>query len=264
MKVVLFCGGSGMRIREFSDAIPKPLVPIGYRPILWHVMKYYAYFGHNDFILCLGHRGDAIKQYFLNYSECLSNDFVLSAGGKAVQLLGSDIDEWRITFVDTGITSTIGQRLKAVEPFLQQEEIFLANYADGLTNLSFSEYLNHFIERKKIATFLCVKPSQSFHVVSAKDDVVRTIDYVDQSDVWINGGFFIFRRELFKYIQDGEDLVEEPFHRLIQEEELLAYKYRGFWASMDTFKEKQRLEDMCAANNAPWELWKLKKNGDRG
>ena len=134
MKVVLFCGGLGMRIRDAED-LPKPMVQIGYRPILWHVMKYYAHFGHKDFILCLGHRADAIKNYFLNYNECVSNDFVLSGGGKNLELLNSDIHDWRITFVDTGINSNIGQRLKAVEKYLEGEEEFLANYSDGLTDL---------------------------------------------------------------------------------------------------------------------------------
>jgi glucose-1-phosphate cytidylyltransferase len=140
MKVVLFCGGMGMRIREYSDSIPKPMVPIGYRPLLWHLMKYYAYYGHKDFILCLGYKADAVKDYFLNYNECVSNNFVLSNGGKKLRLLSSDIHDWNITFVDTGITSNIGQRLKAVEPYLQGESVFLANYSDGLTDLPLDAY----------------------------------------------------------------------------------------------------------------------------
>ena len=128
MKVVLFCGGLGMRLRDYSETIPKPMVNIGYRPILWHVMKYYAHFGHKDFILCLGHRADAVKNYFLNYNECASNDFVLSGGGKKLELLNSDIQDWQIPFADTGIHSNIGQRLKAVEKYLGGEEEFLANW----------------------------------------------------------------------------------------------------------------------------------------
>ncbi len=122
MKVVIFCGGLGMRLREFSEAIPKPMIPVGYRPILWHVMRYYAHFGHKDFILCLGYKADTIKSYFLNYDETISNDFVFAEGGKRVDLLGSDIQDWKITFVDTGLNSNIGQRLKAVQPFLQGGE----------------------------------------------------------------------------------------------------------------------------------------------
>src|SRR5262249_5035887 len=159
MKVVLFCGGLGLRLREFSEHIPKPMVNIGYRPILWHIMKYYAHYGHKEFILCLGFGADIIKNYFLNYNECLSNDFVLSAGGKQVQLFNSDIDDWSITFVDSGIHANIGERLKTAERYLGDDEIFLANYSDGLTDLPLPDQLGHFHEQQKIASFLCVPPS---------------------------------------------------------------------------------------------------------
>src|SRR6267143_7163957 len=157
MKVVLFCGGLGMRLRDFSENVPKPLVHIGYRPILWHVMKYYAHFGHKDFILCLGYRSDAIKNYFLNYNECLSNDFVYSNGGKYLQILNSDIQDWKITFAETGPNSNIGQRLKAVEKYLNGEEVFLANYSDSLTDFHLPNLISYFQKHQKIAAFLCVK-----------------------------------------------------------------------------------------------------------
>ena len=172
----------------------------------------------------------------------------------------NEMADWRITFVDTGRESKIGQRLKAAEPYLKNEKVFLANYTDALTNLPFPQYLNHFYERKKIASFLCVRPSQQFHVVSVKGDVVREIEYVDRSNTWMNGGYFIFRNEFFQFINEGEELVEEPFQRLIKEEQLIAYKYRGFWVAMDTFKEKQRLEDLSATGHAPWEIWKCQKD----
>src|SRR6187200_987391 len=156
MKVVLFCGGFGMRLREFSESIPKPMVNIGYRPILWHVMKYYAHYGHKDFILCLGHGADFIKNYFLNYNECISNDFVLSGGGKKLQLFNSDIDDWNITFADTGVSSNIGQRLRAVEKYLDGEEMFFANYSDGLTDLPLDLQLNYFKREGRVASFACV------------------------------------------------------------------------------------------------------------
>src|ERR1700757_4983899 len=167
MKVVLFCGGLGMRLREYSEVIPKPMIDIGYRPLIWHVMKYYAYYGLTDFVLCLGHRGDVIKQYFLNYDECLSNDFVLSKGGRDLQLRSRDIEDWRITFVDTGLNANIGQRLKAVEPYLDGSDVFMANYADGLSDLPLPGYLSYFRQQQRIASFLCVRPNQTFHVVSA-------------------------------------------------------------------------------------------------
>src|SRR6188508_322049 len=144
MKVVLFCGGQGMRMREFSDAIPKPMVQIGNRPILWHLMKYYAYFGHKEFILCLGYKSDVIKDYFLNYKEWMSNDFVLRDGGRDIRLLGSDIHDWEITFADTGSQATIGERLLAVRSHLADDEVFMANYADGLSDLWLPNQLDAF------------------------------------------------------------------------------------------------------------------------
>lgn len=257
MKVVLFCGGLGTRLREFSTSIPKPMVHIGYRPILWHVMKYYASFGHKDFILCLGYKADVIKNYFLEYDECISNDFTLMEGGKKIQLTNSDIADWKITFVDTGLTSNIGQRFKAVEKYLEGEEVFLANYSDGLTDLHLPDMIDNFHKQDKIASFLCVKPSHSFHIVSTQENgVVNNILDVNQANIRINGGFFIFKKDIFKYINSGEELVCEPFQRLIQESQLMAYKYDGFWACMDTFKEQQQLDDMFSQGNAPWAVWK--------
>jgi glucose-1-phosphate cytidylyltransferase len=256
MKVVLFCGGFGMRMREYSEAMPKPMVPIGYRPILWHVMKYYAHYGYKDFILCLGYKADVIKNYFRNYDECLSNDFVLSAGGKNVELLNSDIDDWRITFVDTGLTSNIGQRLKAVEKHLQGEEVFLANYSDGLSDVNLSELTDLFLRSNRVACFVSVKPVASFHMISVDDEgLVKSIEHITKSGARINGGFFLFRREIFQYIKEGEELVEEPFHRLISEGQLLAYSHNNFWACMDTFKEMQVLEDLYSRGKAPWAVW---------
>jgi glucose-1-phosphate cytidylyltransferase len=257
MKVVLFCGGLGMRLRDYSDSIPKPMVTIGYRPIVWHVMKYYAHFGHKDFILCLGYKADVIKNYFLNYNECLSNDFILSDGCRKIELVNSDIYDWKVTFVDTGVHSNIGQRLKAVEKYLEKEEVFLANYSDGLTDMPLPLYVDYFLKHNKIASFLCVKPAQSFHVVSLKDgNVVSEINHVSQSGILINGGYFIFKNEIFRYINEGEELVLEPFQRLIKMGELIAYRHDGFWASMDTFKDKQMLDDIYARGEAPWEVWK--------
>ena len=257
MKVVLFCGGLGMRLREFSETIPKPMVNIGYRPILWHIMKYYAHYGYNDFILCLGYGADFIKNYFLNYNECVSNDFVFSEGGKSLQLFNSDIDSWKITFADTGMSANIGQRLKAVEKYLNGDEIFLANYSDGLTDVPLDRQIEQFENEQKVESFLCVKPNLSFHFVTLNSGgVVEAIRDVSRSDIRINGGYFVFRNNIFKYMQDGEELLYEPFQRLVQQQQLLAYKYDGFYASMDTFKDKQMLDDLYATGVAPWQVWK--------
>jgi glucose-1-phosphate cytidylyltransferase len=257
MKVVLFCGGLGMRLREAGENVPKPMVPIGYRPIIWHLMKYYAHFGHTEFILCLGYRGDVIKQYFLQYDECVSNDFVLSNGGRTLELVNSDISDWTITFADTGVNTTIGGRLKAAEKYLGKDEHFLANYCDGLTDMHLPTLLDHFRAKDKIASFVCVKPNLSYHAVSLRPDgLVREIKAITETNLRINGGYFLFKRDIFRYIRDGEDLVQEPFQRLMKEDQLLAFPYDGFLQCMDTFKEKQRLDDLYARGNAPWQVWK--------
>jgi len=256
MKVVLFCGGMGMRMREYSESVPKPMVPIGYRPILWHVMKYYAHYGQKDFILCLGYKADVIKNYFRNYDECASNDFILSGGGKNLELLNSDIHDWRITFVDTGLTSNIGMRLKAVRKHVENEEVFLANYTDGLSDVDLNKLTETFLRSGRLASFVSVKPRASFHMISVDGDgVVKGIEHIGKSGVRINGGFFIFRREIFEYIKDGEELVEQPFHRLISKGQLLSHPHNGFWACMDTFKELQELDDLYSRGNAPWMVW---------
>lgn len=256
MKVVLFCGGFGTRLREHSETIPKPMVEIGYRPIIWHLMRYYAHFGHKDFILCLGYRGDYIKNYFLNYNECLSNNFVLSNGGRTVHLYDNDIEDWRISFIDTGLQKNIGERLMAIKPYLEGEEVFMANYADGLSDLNLDAYLDNFYQSNKTASFLCVQPSQSFHVVSVgEDSLVESIAPVAQSNLWINGGFFVFRKAIFDYIQAGEELVVEPFQRLIAKQELVGYRNPGFWACMDTLKEKMMFDAMYNQGEMPWAVW---------
>lgn len=259
MKVVLFCGGLGTRLREFGDNIPKPLVPLGYRPVLWHVMKYYAHFGHKDFILCLGYKADKIKDYFLRYDEAVSNDFVLSQGGRKVDLIRSDIEDWRITFVDTGLHSSIGQRLRSVRHLVEDEEMFLANYSDGLTDMHLPAMIDTFGQSGKTAAFVCAPPSQTFHIVQISEDQrVQQIQPVRDSGLLVNCGFFVFRPALFDYMRDNEDLVGPPFDRLIVADELMGYRYGRFWC-MDTFKEQQELTDLCARGEAPWELWKAKR-----
>ncbi len=256
MKVVLFCGGLGTRLREHSDTIPKPLVNLGYRPILWHLMRYYAHFGHKDFILCLGYRGDLIREYFLNYDECMSNDFVFSEGGRNIELAGRDLDDWRITFVDTGLHSNIGERLMRVRDYLQGEDAFLANYADGLTDLPLDQHIADFQQRGVVASLMAAPTVQSFHIVrSDEGGIVKRFGPIQESDVAINVGFFCLRQEIFDYMEEGEELVEEPFQRLITEGKLSVYRYTGFWKSMDTFKDKITLDRMEGRGDCPWKVW---------
>ena len=244
-----------MRLRGFVDDVPKPMVQIGTRPILWHLMKYYAHFGHKEFVLCLGYKGGVIKDYFLNYDESVSNDFVWSKGGKQVQFLNRDIDDWTITFVETGANATIGERLKAVEPYLQGEEMFLANYGDGLSDLDLPVMIDAFSRSKAVASLLLVQPTASFDIVRVgPGGTIANISALSQSDIWINGGFFVLRNEIFRYIHPGDELVRQPFQRLIEKGALLAHKCSGFWQCMDTFKDKQALEELNQ-RKAPWKVW---------
>jgi glucose-1-phosphate cytidylyltransferase len=256
MKVVIFCGGQGLRLREFSEAVPKPMAPIGPRPILWHEMRYFSHFGHKEFVLCLGYRAESIKEYFLDYSEALSNDFVLSDGGRSLELLNTDIEEWRITFAYTGLNTNIGQRLQAIRRHLNDEDYFLANYGDNVTDAPLNDLIEDFKRRDKVAAFLSVRPTSTFHVVGADPEgTVRTMEHVHESGIRINGGYFILRRDIFDYIQPGDELVERPFQRLIEMGGLITYEYDGFWAPMDTLKDMQTLQALYEAGRPPWAVW---------
>ena len=253
MKVVIFCGGFGVRMGEETQRIPKPMIPVGHRPILWHIMKWYASWGHDDFILCLGYKADSIKEYFLNYNEALSNDFILSNGGRDLKLLGTDISSWRIAFVDTGARSTIAERLLAVQAHLAGEEYFLATYGDGLTDAPLPDMIDRLRTTGKTGLFLSVRPVFNAHVVEADSDgVVQSVEDMEGANVRINGGFFVFRHDVLDYINAGEELVDEPFDRLIAKRELVAYKHDGFWEPMDTMKDKQRLDALEEGGRAPW------------
>jgi glucose-1-phosphate cytidylyltransferase len=219
-------------------------------------MRYYAHFGHKDFVLALGYRGDQIREYFLKYQETLTNDFVLS-NGKNIDLVTSDIQDWRITFVDTGMHSNIGQRLLRVKKYLQGEEMFLANYADGLSDLPLNQHIDEFRNSDAIARFIAVKPAQSFHIVeSAADGYVTGFGRSTDTDYWVNAGYFVLRQSIFDHIQEGDELVEQPFERLIQKRKLTVDRYSGFWQQMDTLKDKIAYDRLEARGECPWMVWR--------
>ena len=256
MKVVLFCGGMGFRMRDNIQDTPKPMIQVGDRPILFHIMKYYASFGHTEFVLCLGYKGQLIKEYFLQYRDAVRDDFVLSNGGRTIEILHNDIEDWRITFVDTGLHANIGERLKAVQRYIGEDEYFLANYADVLTDASLPAMIDNLCTRGKTASFLCVRPRYTFHVVSLDaDQTVSRIDHVSEANIWINGGYFVFHRDIFDYLGNGEDLVAQPFSRLVRDSQLLAFQHEGFWAPMDTLKDHQALQSMYETGCRPWAVW---------
>ena len=257
MKVVLFCGGMGMRLRDYSDRIPKPLIDVGPRPIIWHLMKYYSHYGHKEFILCLGHGARAIKEYFVNYDESTTNDFVLSNGGKTIDYLSTDIDEWKITFVDTGLTSLIGERLRRVREHIGDDPMFLANYADGLSDLPLDTFVEGFAATGKTACFMTVPAPHTFHIVHTDDEHhVTDLQLVASSPVRINAGYFALKTEIFDQIEPGDELVDQPFSRLIAQRQLLAVPYDGFWRNMDTFKDKVQLDEIEASGKPPWQVWR--------
>ena len=218
MKVVLFCGGLGTRLREYTGEIPKPMVKIGYRPILWHLMKYYAHFGHTDFVLCLGYKADVIKEFFLHYEEWISNDFTLSKGGRELTLENNDIEDWNITFVDTGLHANIGERLVAVRKYVEDEEIFLANYSDGLTDLDLQRDDRRVPGQRqgRRRSWPCRRRRASTSSTSTPRARSPSLRPVSESDLLINAGFFVLRQEIFDYIEPGDELVlaaVRPPHR---------------------------------------------------
>ncbi len=253
MKTVLFCGGLGTRIRDVSESIPKPMIPIGDKPILWHLMHYYSQYGQKDFVLCLGYKANVIKNFFLDYRPQAYSDCVVSGFGRNVEILGDPQQDWRVTMIDTGIWRNIGERLWAVREYVAGEEMFLANYSDGLCDVDLTSMIETFRQSGKVACFLAVRPSFSMHLVDmSTEGKVNGFASSQEANLWINGGFFIFRSAIFDYMREGEELVEAPFQRLIEANQLLAFKYDGFWRPMDTLKDKQILEDLAEHGTMPW------------
>jgi glucose-1-phosphate cytidylyltransferase len=263
MKVVLFCGGLGMRMREGPASAPKPMNMIGDRPLLWHVMRYYAYFGHTEFILCLGYGAAAVKDYFVHYDETQSNDFTLVGGGRNIEMHRTDITDWNISFIDTGLNSTIGERLMRVRALVEDEEMFLANYADTLTDAPLDQLVDRFERSPEAAvSMLAVPPVSTHHVVEIADNGevtgVRAITDLMQYE---NGGYFVMRPSIFDVLRDGEDMVPNAFDRLVPQRRLLAHRYGGFWRAADTFKDRAELEDMFHRGQCPWMLWDPHRGG---
>ncbi|MCW2930528.1 MAG: glucose-phosphate cytidylyltransferase [Actinomycetia bacterium] len=262
MKVVLFCGGLGMRMRDGTTNAPKPMAMIGERPLLWHVMRYYAHFGHADFVLCLGYGASAVKDFFLHYDETRSNDFVLENGTQDIKLFKTDISDWRITFVDTGLHSPIGERLRRVRRFVEGEEMFLANYADVFTDAPLPDLITKFAATDAVASLLAVPLQSSHHVVDiAANGVVTGVTAMRDLRQWENGGYFVLRPEIFDYLHEGDDLVEDVLVRLVAQRKVLAYPHKGYWSPADTVKERAQLEEMYYQGICPWMIWDPERSG---
>ncbi len=253
MKVVLFCGGLGTRIREYSETVPKPMIPIGHQPILMHVMQYYSGYGHRDFVLCLGYKANVVKEFFLNYKPHVFADCVVSRYGSEVEYIGAKPEDWSVSLIDTGIASNIGGRLWAVRDFVAKEDMFLANYSDGLCDVDLDDMIRRFKASGKVACFLAVRPPLTYHLVEMDGEgSVQRFRSSETSEMWINGGYFLMTPKIFDYMKPGEELVNEPFERLIADDMLMAYKYTGFWRAMDTLRDRQMLEDIVEKGSMPW------------
>jgi glucose-1-phosphate cytidylyltransferase len=256
LKVVLFCGGLGLRMREGAGTAPKPMAMIGDHPLLWHVMRYYAHFGHTDFILCLGYGANVVKDYFLTYDETRSNDFRLTGADRTPALLSTDVSKWTITFVHTGQAASVGDRLLRVREHLESEEVFLANYADTLTDADLDAMVADLLASDAAVNLLAVPPASTHHLVElAPNDRVTGVRAMADLRQWENGGYFVMRPDVFAALRPGEDLVPQALGRLAAAGRVLARPHRGFWRAVDTFKDRAELEDLYRRGDCPWMRW---------
>ena len=258
MKVVILCGGKGTRLREETSVRPKPMVEIGGYPILWHIMKTYAHYGYRDFILCLGYKGEVIREYFYHYAIRNSN-FTLNLSSGSIEFHGEQkIPDWRVTFVDTGEDTMTGGRVKKIEPFIQEDTFFLT-YGDGVTDLDISKSLEFHKSHGLIGTITGVSPPSRYGELLIEDDRVLSFnEKPEKAHDFINGGYFIFSKNIFKYIDDNDNCVleQEPLEKIASEGQLKVYQHQGFWQCMDTYRDYKFLEGLWKTKNAPWRVEK--------
>lgn len=254
MKVVILCGGKGTRLAGETEFKPKPLVKIGDMPILWHIMKIYAFYQFSDFILCLGYRGEMIKEFFVNM-PWMSNDFTLElSSSKKTILRAYPIEDWRITFIDTGLETNTGGRIKLIEQYIE-DDLFMATYGDGVSDIDIKRLLAFHKEKGKIATLTAIHPSSQFGIIEEKDGIAASFKEKPMLEGLINGGFFVFNKKIFNYLTKDSVLEEEPLRELAKDRELAVYTHPGFWMCMDTAKQAQMLNDMWNKGNRPWKIW---------
>lgn len=255
MKVVLFCGGRGTRLREETEYKPKPMVEIGGRPILWHIMKIYSSYGFHDFILCLGYKQEHIREYFLNY-EYMNNDFTIHLDSRKKILHHSQHQEaWSVTLVDTGLETPKGERLKAIEPYIQGEP-FMVTYGDGVADINIKTLVDYHRAQGKVATFTGVHPISRFATVRL-DKKNRVMSWKEKRMIeeYVNAGFFVFEPEVFKYLKKAEELEEGPMEKLTRAGKVTMYRHEGFWQCMDTYRDYLFLEGLWEQGKAPWKIW---------
>lgn len=255
MKVVLLCGGKGTRLREETEYKPKPMVEVGGRPILWHIMKNYASYGFNEFILCLGYKQECVRQFFLNY-EFMNNDFTIHLNSKEKTLHHyRHSEDWEVTLVDTGLETPKGGRLKLIEPYVDRDT-FMVTYGDGVADVNIKELCAYHKAHQKLATFTGVHPVSRFATVKVDGQgQVSSWKEKRQIEEYVNAGFFVFNREIFKYLKKNEELEEGPMERLTAKGQVVMFRHEGFWQCMDTFRDHQLLESIWNSGKAPWKTW---------
>ena len=256
MKVVLLAGGFGTRISEESQFRPKPMIEIGGRPILWHIMKEYSHYGFNDFIICAGYKQDYIKEYFAHYymyNSDISFDF---AHDNSMEIFNNNAEPWKVTIINTGLNTLTGGRVKRIAPYVNNET-FMLTYGDGVCDVNIKEVLKFHKEQGKICTITAVKPEGRFGILDIKENLIKSCREKDKQDVgYINGGYMVCEPAIFDYIEnDATTLEQQPFERLAAEGQLVPFKHNGFWQCMDTMRDKEKLENLLAANKAPWKVW---------
>ncbi|MBU0641561.1 MAG: glucose-1-phosphate cytidylyltransferase [Planctomycetes bacterium] len=257
MKVVILCGGLGTRMREETEFRPKPLVEVGKRPVLWHIMKTYAHYGHRDFVICLGYRGNMIKEYFLNY-EALNNDFTICLGHKQSTTYHDVHDEtdFSVTLADTGAETMTGGRIKRIERYID-DDTFMVTYGDGLSDVNIQKLLEFHRRHEKLATLTTMRPRSRYGIVNLDNNgQVRQFQEKPVLDDWVNVGYFVFNRRVLDYLSGDTCVLErEALERLAHERQLVAYRHEGFFYAMDTFREFKALNDMWDSGNVPWKVW---------
>ena len=257
MKVVILAGGFGTRISEESINKPKPMVKIGDKPILWHIMKFYSSFGFNDFIIALGYKGDYIKDYFRKYA-LINSDFTINLKTNKLEILNESKEDFNVTLVDTGLNSMTGGRLYNLKNLLREDEEFMVTYGDGVSNVNLNELINFHRSKGKIATLTSVRPSARFGNIKLNSDgIVNDFEEKPQTEQgWINGGFFIFKKQIFEFLRGEDEVLEKyPFESLAENGELAAFQHNGFWQCMDTVRDMNYLNELWNTNKAKWKLW---------
>lgn len=257
MKVVIFCGGKGTRMREETEYRPKPLVNVGGRPIIWHIMKTYAHYGFNEFILCVGYKGEAIKDYFMNL-EWKNNDFTLhfKNGEKFIEYHTKEEENWKVTIIDTGLETLTGGRLKRVERYIE-EDTFMLTYGDGLSDVNITELIEFHKQKGKVATLTGIHPTGNFGVIESENGIAKSFKEKPKLEGTINGGYMVLNKSIFNYMPDFDCMFEEePLKGVSKDGELAVYEHNGFWMAIDTFKDVEKVNSMCEEGNCPWEVYK--------